>query len=83
MAVEFVWMRHPETEGQQRFPARAAEAWESRGWERCDPPADLPWRQDPRYVDLPAEDPKPAPAKSAAKTPAAKAAGDPKEKTVE
>ncbi|HET8717399.1 MAG TPA: hypothetical protein VFM50_06575 [Nocardioidaceae bacterium] len=75
MAAAFVWMRYPETGGVNRFPQDAAPQWQARGWELCDPPAETPWREDPRYVDLPA--PKPAPAKPAAsKTPAP--AGDPK-----
>lgn len=76
MAVTHAWMRHTVTGGTGRFPEASVPQWEVLGWERCDPPAEPDPRQDPRYVDLP---PKPAPAPPAApKTPAAKAAGDPK-----
>lgn len=84
MAISWVWLRNPETGGVNRFPTAAAETWQARGWEPCDEPAALPWRQDPRYVDLPPAPapavPKPAPAAKpvAPKTPAP--AGDKKEK---
>lgn len=54
MAINFVWMRYPETGGRQRFAERSVPAWEARGWERCEAPEPTPPRQDPRYVDLPA-----------------------------
>jgi hypothetical protein len=77
MAVTHVWMRHPAHGGVAQFPEKSVAAWTAIGWEPCDPPAELDPREDPRYVDVPAQpDPKPAPAKPAAKTPAP--AGDPK-----
>jgi hypothetical protein len=79
MAITHVWMRHTVHGGQAQFPEASVPQWQVLGWEPCDPPAEPDPRQDPRYVDLPPEDPKPAPAKPAAsKTPVAKPSGDPK-----
>jgi hypothetical protein len=35
-----VWLHNPETGGTFECPADAAEAWQARGWEPCDPPAE-------------------------------------------
>jgi hypothetical protein len=36
---DFVWLRYSGGEDMvARFPADAAEAWQARGWEPCDPP---------------------------------------------
>lgn len=65
--VTHVWMRHTVHGGVARFPAESVPAWEQIGWKRCDPPAELDPREDPQYVDLPAEETKPAPAQPVAK----------------
>lgn len=81
MATTWVWLRHPETGGVNRFPEAAAKSWQARGWEPCDKPAEPPWRQDPRYVDLPAaQAAKPAPAVKPAAPKSPAPAGEKKEK---
>ncbi len=49
MSDEFVWMFHPETGGQQRFPTEAVSEWAAKGWRLldADPTTDVnPTRQD-------------------------------------
>ena len=37
-AEEWVWLRHPETEGVQHVPASALEVWQAIGWEETEAP---------------------------------------------
>lgn len=37
-ADEWVWLRHPETDGVQHVPAAAAEVWARIGWEPTEEP---------------------------------------------
>jgi hypothetical protein len=45
---EFVWLEWPDTGYRHRFGARAAEAWQGKGWVPCDPPPEV---EDPRLRD--------------------------------
>jgi hypothetical protein len=39
-ADEWVWLRHPVTEGVQFVPPSAKDTWLGLGWEPTDPPAE-------------------------------------------
>lgn len=80
MAVTRVWLRHSVHGGRACFPEASASAWQVLGWEPCEPPAEPDPRSDPRYVDLPAQDPKPAPVPVAKKTATAQPSEPKKEK---
>jgi hypothetical protein len=78
MAVTHVWLRHSVHGGRARFPEASAPAWQVLGWEPCEPPAEPDPRVDPRYVDIPPEQPKPAPAKPEVKKTATASPSEPK-----
>jgi hypothetical protein len=41
IAVTHQWLRHPEVADPFRCPADAVEAWQARGWQPCDEPAEV------------------------------------------
>jgi len=71
--MEWIYMRHPETNGVAQFPADVKEGWEARGWEQCEaPPEDDVLSDAPAGVGQPDSEPVPKdsvskPAKSTAK----------------
>jgi hypothetical protein len=69
---DFVWLRHDEHGGRQRFVAEAVPLWEVRGWR----PAAPPEPENLAVPDAQAAPSEPAPAKASTSTttkPAAKA----------
>ena len=42
-----VWLRNAATGGVSRFPEASVPAWQAKGWEPCDPPAEV----DPAMVE--------------------------------
>ncbi len=48
---EFVWLRHPDTDGWFHCPPGAVKAWMARGWEKAEgPPPEEDRTRDPAML---------------------------------
>lgn len=59
--TEFVWLHNPDTGGTAQFAIGAVGAWTARGWEPCDPPAEVdPTRAHAADAEIPPVEPAPS-----------------------